>query len=163
MQGIPPMFWILSFVRIYDLSLFILRLHSGANPSSSLMASNISACILVRISMSSAKARRSPRFLISLSLADEFSASSRYTLNSIGERTAPYTTPRSALNLFSPMQIVDSPYSLVRRYTSYLSYSSLHLLTRILHNFSLFTVSYAFCKSISAAYFLLSLPRPGCI
>ncbi len=34
-------------------------------------------------------------------------------------------------------------------------------LLRILQSFALFTVSYAFCKSIRAANFLLFLPYPG--
>ena len=76
-QGIPATSGQVSLVRTWDLSLFILRFHSGWRTSIYWMASVSSALQLVRMSMSSAKARRSPRFLISLSFCDEFSASSK--------------------------------------------------------------------------------------
>jgi hypothetical protein len=43
------------------------------------------------------------------------------------------------------------------------SVSFWHLLLRILQSFSLLTVSYAFYRSIRAAYFLLFFPYPGWI
>ena len=91
------------------------------------------------------------------------SASSRYTLNNMGESTPPCTTPRLAENECLPMTTCDSWYILVMSRARVWSVSLLHLLCRILHSFPLSTVSYAFYRSMSAAYFLLFLPYPGWI
>ena len=58
--------------------------------------------------------------------------------------------------------MVDYPYSLVSRYTKYISSSPRHLCASMPHKFSLFTVSYAFWRSMSAEYLLLCIPLPGC-
>ena len=62
---------------------------------------------LVRINISSAKARRSPLLTISRSFDVVLNASSRYTLKSMGERTPPWTTPRSAEKECFPMRTWD--------------------------------------------------------
>ena len=62
---------------------------------------------LVKISMSSAKARRSPLLTISRNFDVVLNASSRYTLKSMGERTPPWTTPRSAEKECFPMRTWD--------------------------------------------------------
>ena len=72
------------------------------------------------------------------------SASSRYTLKSIGESTPPYTTPRSAEKECLPMITCDFWYIFTMSSAIILSDSLRHLLSRIPHSFSLFTVSYAF-------------------
>ena len=62
---------------------------------------------LVKINMSSANARRSPLLTISRSFDVVPKASSRYTLKSMGERTPPWTTPKSAENECLPMRTYD--------------------------------------------------------
>ena len=57
----------------------------------------------------------------------------------------------------------DSWYILMMRRARVSSYSFLHLLNRILQSFSLLTVSYAFWRSMRAAYARLFLPYPGWI
>ena len=79
----------LSSVSTCDLALLSFRFHTPLRLSSSCMAYVISALELVRINMSSAKASRSPLLTISLSFYVVPSASSRYTLNNMGESTPP--------------------------------------------------------------------------
>ena len=92
-------------------------------------------------SMSSAKARRSPLDLTSSSFLDDLIASSKYTLNNMGESTPPCTTPRSADNECLPMTTYDFWHILTMSSAMILSDSLRHLLSRILQSFSLFTVS----------------------
>ena len=105
------------------------------------MACVISALELVSISMSSAKARRSPQFTMSLSFWVYPNASSRYTLNNMGDRTPPWTTPRSAEKAWLPMMAFDSWYILMMSRAKVSSCSFLHLMRRILQSFSRLTVS----------------------
>jgi hypothetical protein len=105
------------------------------------MAWVISAFELVRMSMSSAKAKRSPLFTMSLSFWVYPRASSRYTLKSMGDKTPPWTTPRSAEKAWLPMMTFDSWYILMMRRAKVSSCSFLHLLRRILQSFSRLTVS----------------------
>ena len=72
------MFASLSSVKTCDLVLFNFRFHARVRLSSSWIAYFISALELVKISMSSAKARRSPLLTISRNLDVVPSASSRY-------------------------------------------------------------------------------------
>ena len=67
------------------------------------------------MSMSSAKASRSPLLTMSLSFWVYASASSRYTLNNMGDSTPPWTTPKSAENAWLPMITFDSWYILMMR------------------------------------------------
>ena len=157
-QGIPAICGVGSSVRIYDLALLSLRFQAPFRPSSSWIAWVISAFELVRMSISSANASRSPLLTISLSFDVSPSAFSRYKLKRISESTPPYTTPRSAEKEWLPMITRDSWYILTMRRARVLSLSFLHLLKRILQSFSLLTVSYAFWRSIKAAYSRLFLP-----
>ena len=61
------------------------------------------------------------------------------------------------------MTTCDRWYILMMSMASVWSVSLVHLLFRTLQSFSLFTVSYAFWRSMRAAYFLLFLPYPGWI
>ena len=61
------------------------------------------------------------------------------------------------------MMTLDSWYILIMRRARFLSLSFLHLLRRIFQSFSLLTVSYAFWRSMRAAYARLLLPYPGWI
>ena len=61
------------------------------------------------------------------------------------------------------MMTRDSWYILMMRRARVSSLSFLHLLKRILQSFSLLTVSYAFWRSMRAAYARLFLPYPGWI
>ena len=61
------------------------------------------------------------------------------------------------------MTTCDLWYILMMSIARVWSVSLVHLLFRTLHSFSLFTVSYAFWRSIRAAYFLLFFPYPGWI
>ena len=57
----------------------------------------------------------------------------------------------------------DFWYILIMSMARMWSASLLHLLPRILHSFALLTVSYAFWRSMRAAYRLRFLPCPGWI
>ena len=105
------------------------------------MAWVISALELVRMSISSAKARRSPLLTISFSFSVVPNASYKYTLNSIGESTPPCTTPRSAEKECLPITTCDFWYIFTMSSAIILSESLRHLLSSILQSFSLFTVS----------------------
>ena len=133
-----------SSVSNCDLGLLSFRFKMPLRLSSSCIAYVISAFELVRIRMSSAKASRSPRLTISLSFYVVPSASSRYTLNNMGETTPPWTTPRSAGKECLPMTTSDYWYILMMSIVRVWSVSLRQRLLRILHSFSLFTVSYAF-------------------
>ena len=61
------------------------------------------------------------------------------------------------------MTTCDCWYILTMSIASVRSVSFLHLRLRIPQSFSLLTVSYAFCRSIKAAYFRLFFPYPGWI
>ena len=91
--------------------------------------------------MSSAKARRSPLLTISFNFSVVPNVYSRYTLNSIGESTPPWTTPRSAEKECFPIITCDLWYIFTMSSAIILSESFRHLLSSILQSFSLFTVS----------------------
>ena len=81
----------------------------------------------------------------------------------MGDSTPPWTTPRSAEKECFPMTTYDCWYILMMSIAKVRSVSLRQRLLKILQSFSLFTVSYAFYRSMRAAYFLLYLPWPGWI
>ena len=62
-------------------------------------------------------------------------------MNSMGDSTPPWTTPRSAEKECFPITTYDCWYILIMSIARVWSDSLRHLLLRILHSFSLFTVS----------------------
>ena len=115
---IPPISGRSSLVRISDFFLLSRKFQLMLSAVSSSTTYSTSCCELDITSMSSAKASRSPLFLISSSFLDDLRASSKYTLNSTGERMEPCGSPISALILWVPTYIVESLCSLTMSSTS---------------------------------------------
>ena len=90
-------------VSISDFFLLRRRFHRYCRFASSPTIVSTSARELDITSISSANARRSPLFLTSSSLFEDFSASSRYTLNSTGDRIDPCGSPISAFMVCVPI------------------------------------------------------------
>ena len=95
----PPISYRSSPVRISDFFLFSRKFQLVLRVANSSTTISISLCELDITSMSSAKASRSPRLLISSSFPDDLRASSRYTLKRTGDRIEPYGSPISAFML----------------------------------------------------------------
>lgn len=122
------------------------------------MIISISGWELDITSISSANARRSPLDLTSSNFCDDLMASSRYTLNKIGDSTDPYGSPISASIECSPTWMVDYLCNLVISSTIISSLWFLHLFLSNIHNISLSTESYAFCRSMRRLKVLFLLP-----
>jgi len=144
----PPISGRSSLVRISDFFLLSRKFQLMLSAVSSSTTYSTSCCELDITRMSSAKASKSPLFLISSSFLDDLSASSKYTLNSTGERIEPCGSPISALILWVPTYIVDSLCSLTMSSTSDFSLWDLHRSLRSFQSITRSTESYAFCKSI---------------